>query len=240
MRSSNKVAKGTTAGAQTVQRDWWPGSMDTALTSPCEPEPTQHSWHMWWERSPHGCCTVLQRQTYTGSLVWQQPVQLWRLDKADWVLDHLQTGHRAIMLQGSNGCYSPAQMVLCCPGTVPSQQGTVQGSPAAALRLRLVEALLPTTCLLRLVTAFAAGVNSTSLMGSSSESCSTRHSSQMLCNARSQQPSLQYVHVQCGCLCRGQCCCWGLHELKCPPTQWRARHRQATPRHTTAAAQQII
>ncbi len=96
----------------------------------------------------------------------------------------VQSYDEECILQGSNGCYSPAHMVLCCPRTVPSQQGTVQGSPAAAIRLRLVEALLPTTCLLRLVTAFAAGVNSTSLMGSSSESCSTRHSSRMICNAR--------------------------------------------------------
>ena len=84
----------------------------------------------------------------------------------------------------------------------------VQSSPAAATLLRLTGAPLSTTRLLRLVTALSAGWNSTSLMGSSPESCGTRQSrSDALQYTESQQvPSLLHAHV-----------------LKCLHTLWHAR-----------------
>ena len=106
----------------------------------------------------------------------------------------------------------------------------VQPSPDAAILLRLTGAPLPTTRLLRLATALAAGagVNSTSLMGSSSESCSTRHlrSNTLQFSERQQAPSLRCM--QCGCLCRRQCFCWVLSELKCPPAPWHAGQTGST------------
>ena len=86
----------------------------------------------------------------------------------------------------------------------------VHFSPVAATLRRLTGAPLPATRLLRLVTVLAAGVNSTSLMGSSSESCGRKQSrlDALQCTESQQAPCLQYVHVQCGCLCTSQYCCW--------------------------------
>ena len=119
--------------------------------------------------------------------VLQQPAQLCQLNKG--------VGCSTPSTQGAVPPLCKAEMAAAALHTEYSAV-PVQTLPAAATLLRLAGAPLPTTRLLRLVTALPAGVNSTSLMGSSPESCRTRQSrSDALQCTESQQAFLCCMHM---------------------------------------------